>query len=227
MAKAFLVFVALCAAVTAATLYGTVYDEDYFPTKAQVTLNSTPPQVAVSANGSYAFELANGDYVLNAAWGNHTAQKNVSIVQNGQYRIDVILLPQDPASDPTLGDILDDGIGAALLDEASPSGIAVWLAVLGVAILGVAAWHLRKQPQPPLGPAASPQKDAPAPLTDAEKTVLSTLDTFNGRASQKELRKALSQWSEAKVSMELTELQDKGLIRKIKRGRGNIIRKNP
>ncbi len=62
------------------------------------------------------------------------------------------------------------------------------------------------------------------PLTPDQQKVLETIRRFDNRLSQKELRKALSPWSEAKVSMELTELEDRGIISKIKKGRGNIIR---
>ncbi len=64
------------------------------------------------------------------------------------------------------------------------------------------------------------------PLTADQQRVLDTIRKMDGRVSQKELRKALSPWSEAKVSMELTELEDGGLVRKIKKGRGNIVRLN-
>ena len=55
---------------------------------------------------------------------------------------------------------------------------------------------------------------------------MQSLSSFKNRASQKDLRKALNHWSEAKVSMELTELEEMGAIQKLKKGRGNIIRRN-
>ena len=56
------------------------------------------------------------------------------------------------------------------------------------------------------------------------------LDTANvekireagGRINQLELRQQLP-YSEAKVSLMLADLESRGLIRKIKKGRGNII----
>jgi len=43
-----------------------------------------------------------------------------------------------------------------------------------------------------------------------------------GRITQKEIRKQIP-LSEAKISLIISELEAKGIVRKIKRGRGNII----
>ena len=43
-----------------------------------------------------------------------------------------------------------------------------------------------------------------------------------GRATQKEIRKQIP-LSEAKISLMIAELEHKGLVEKIKKGRGNII----
>jgi uncharacterized membrane protein len=63
-------------------------------------------------------------------------------------------------------------------------------------------------------------------LSADQKKVVSTIHSYGNRVTQKELRKALPEWSEAKVSIEVTELEDLGFIRKIKKGRGNILRLN-
>ncbi len=76
-----------------------------------------------------------------------------------------------------------------------------------------------QQPQA-RGPEMAPQK----PLSKDQERMLSVIRGFGNRLSQKELRKALPEWSEAKVSMELTELEDFGAVAKIKKGRGNVIR---
>ncbi len=57
------------------------------------------------------------------------------------------------------------------------------------------------------------------------KNVLKAIDSFEGRVTQKELKQTLN-YSDAKLSLILTELEQTGKIRKFKRGRGNIIRKN-
>src|SRR3989344_2647515 len=45
----------------------------------------------------------------------------------------------------------------------------------------------------------------------------------DGRINQKELRKEMLYLSEAKVSLIVTELEHKGMIEKIKKGRGNVL----
>ena len=69
-------------------------------------------------------------------------------------------------------------------------------------------------------PETAPKKT----LSKDQERMLSVIRGFGNRLSQKELRKALPEWSEAKVSMELTELEDFGVVAKIKKGRGNVIR---
>ena len=59
-------------------------------------------------------------------------------------------------------------------------------------------------------------------VNEFQKRILDELRKSEGRMNQKELRKLLP-WSEAKVSIELDLLEEKGLIKKFKKGRGNII----
>src|SRR3989344_6520001 len=53
--------------------------------------------------------------------------------------------------------------------------------------------------------------------------VLLTIQKHDGRISQKQLRNEMLHLSEAKISLILTELEHKGKIEKIKKGRGNVI----
>lgn len=52
---------------------------------------------------------------------------------------------------------------------------------------------------------------------------LKVIKDNDGRITQKDLRKEMMDLSESKVSLIITELEHKGKIEKIKRGRGNII----
>jgi len=54
------------------------------------------------------------------------------------------------------------------------------------------------------------------------KGLVSYLNKNDGRASQTDITKALY-LSKAKVSLMIAELEEKGMVKKIKRGRGNII----
>ncbi len=52
---------------------------------------------------------------------------------------------------------------------------------------------------------------------------LKIIKDHDGRISQKELRKEMIEISESKISLILTELEHKGKVEKVKRGRGNVI----
>ena len=69
---------------------------------------------------------------------------------------------------------------------------------------------------------AKPKK--PAELDADAKSVLKALDSFEGRTTQKELKETLK-FSDAKLSLILTELEQIGKVKKFKRGRANIVRK--
>ncbi|MFH1395884.1 MAG: hypothetical protein ABIG93_00650 [archaeon] len=53
--------------------------------------------------------------------------------------------------------------------------------------------------------------------------VISIIKKHDGRISQKELRQEMMHLSEAKVSLIITELEHKGKIEKVKKGRGNVL----
>ena len=52
--------------------------------------------------------------------------------------------------------------------------------------------------------------------------ILEILEKEGGRATQKEIRKHIP-LSEAKISLMIAELEHQGKVKKVKKGRGNII----
>jgi uncharacterized membrane protein len=66
-------------------------------------------------------------------------------------------------------------------------------------------------------------EDRKANLPDDLKELLDLIRSNGNRITQRELRKK-SPYSESKVSLMLSDLEERGLIEKFKRGRGNIIR---
>ncbi len=62
-----------------------------------------------------------------------------------------------------------------------------------------------------------------ASLPDDLKEIMNLIRANGNRITQRELRKK-SPYSESKVSLMLSDLEERGLIEKFKRGRGNIIR---
>ncbi|KKG16670.1 hypothetical protein EO98_18535 [Methanosarcina sp. 2.H.T.1A.6] len=70
----------------------------------------------------------------------------------------------------------------------------------------------------------SPGVEIPeATLPDDLKEIMSLIRANGNRITQRELRKK-SPYSESKVSLMLSDLEERGLVEKFKRGRGNIIR---
>ncbi|MCK5108656.1 MAG: winged helix-turn-helix transcriptional regulator [Methanosarcinales archaeon] len=68
------------------------------------------------------------------------------------------------------------------------------------------------------GSGVSEESDLPSDL----KEVLLIIRDGGGRITQKELRARLK-YSEAKVSLMITDLEDRGVVKKVKKGRGNVI----
>jgi len=60
-------------------------------------------------------------------------------------------------------------------------------------------------------------------LDEDEKKVIEALEANEGRVLQRELRQQLK-FSETKMSLLLDELEIKRIIKRIKKGRGNIIK---
>ncbi|MBI2445407.1 hypothetical protein HYV43_03400 [Candidatus Micrarchaeota archaeon] len=218
---------------SAATVFGTIYSENIQPARAVIQINTTPQQQVITPDGTYSFSLAPGAYRLAAVAANASAEKTVIIQGDGEFRIDLILLPGVPEEDAALADLLDvpdvstpaDSPQSA--DYSGPAAIVLALLLVAAVIYGQRHRFARTAshaPDTPPLPPASPSVSTRVLTADQQK-VMQALSSFGNRASQKDLRKALGQWSEAKVSMELTELEDIGVIQKIKKGRGNVIRR--
>ena len=73
-------------------------------------------------------------------------------------------------------------------------------------------------PLPPLPPTASTDVSLPDDLRE----VIRIIEKSGGRITQLDLRKALP-YSEAKVSLMITDLENRGIVKKIKKGRGNVL----
>jgi len=74
------------------------------------------------------------------------------------------------------------------------------------------------------GPLSSEVSEIPeSGLPDDLKEIMDLIRSNGNRITQRELRKK-SPYSESKVSLMLSDLEERGLVEKFKRGRGNIIR---
>lgn len=197
--------------VSAVTIQGTVYDFDLsVRTDAVVEINTTPHQKIVAKDGSFSFDVPRGRYVLKASAKDGRVEENISAMSEGTYRLDLILFP---SVDEELLEEMPDVPEIEGVVQDRPASHWFWWAIV-FAVLGFFVYRVtRRKPEPV-------RKEVP--VSDELDRVMALLAKEGGRMTQKELRKRLP-YSEAKVSLMLDELEERGLIKRIKKGRGNVI----
>jgi len=227
----------------AATVYGFVYDYNLNPAKGYVvSVNSTPTQtVILNDSGFYSFQLPNGFFILKVypptAPENATIQ-NLTIASNGSFEVDLLAFNFPLPNESSINDLNSINNMSVSLNNLSaqsfrnnlinntfqrpfqpffPFDIIMILVLVVFVVLVVVLFVLLKKWK------RVEQFKGMVVLTGDEKIVFDKIKEFDGRVSQKELRKNLG-LSEASVSIALTNLEEKGLIEKIKKGRGNIIK---
>ncbi len=219
-------------------IQGTIYDYSLKPVPGIVYVNSTPPQTVVAANGSYLLELEPGAYLITAvARSNESTTQAVVATRDGTYHLDLVVLDDTGA----LGAAHTAGAlaGGELFGLFGPLSGAVppWLAIILLCAIGATGWFLVNKrhgngetmkaeggSEPTPAPSAGLAQEGGGDLADGERELLALLEKQGGVSTQKELRKNFSDWSEARVSMLLTSLEERGKVVKIKKGRGNVVR---
>lgn len=206
----------LIATCFGAVIRGTVYDWSTLEPAygAIVTVNSTPEQQFVAVHGYYNFFLPPGKYVIRAEYFNDsrlvaTAEENITVSGEGEYMLDLLLFPSIGIEELNETEIEIELNESELVAE-KPWSVFGILTALIIALAALTVW------------AASRAVKKPKPLDPDAKKVYEIIKREK-RITQKELRRRLP-WSEAKVSLILTDLEAQGLIKKIKKGRGNIIK---
>ena len=208
-----LIMLSLLAAVScAAFIYGDIYDSNL------ERLNKTAIQVEgrfsymlVTERGNYSLFLPDGDYKLSASAFDGAGEpafyteEQVSAGAADQ-RVDLVLKP--------------------VKRDASGNIVYAALAALALGAFALAFYLNHRRAGQNQEPEAT--EEAPKPIKaepdEGMKSVLRALESQDGRATQKELKEALG-FSDAKLSLILSELEHSGYVKKFKRGRGNIVRK--
>jgi len=211
--------------VNAATIQGSVYDiflEEL--DKAIVTVDTEPKQMAVSKDGAYSFEIPPGEYTISATYygedDTYELEENIRINEGGIYTLDLILIP-------TLGDVLnenditdfgnftDENLSLDEEKESSNLGIIITIIALLIIILYLhfAKGHFIKDLD---------ESELKSETEEDLEKLLKFIKEQGGRSTQKEIRKKFPS-SEAKISLMITDLESRKLVKKIKKGRGNII----
>lgn len=204
----------LASSGSAAVIHGSVYDLELNTlSQAVVEIDTVPRQLMVSRNGTYEFSVAPGAYTITARHAklDLAARENITIRQEGSYVLDLILFPNLEAEEELLNETLD----VPEYDEPAPFPLTAFLiASLGV-LIGLVVWWYGKKRRP------AKEEKKPVAKADLEE-ILAFVRKEGGRTTQKDIRRAIP-YSEAKISLMIAELEAQGRLRKIKKGRGNII----
>jgi len=209
----FLIFLLLPELASPATIYGTIYDYSLEKAKdARVEINTEPKQLYISKNGSYAFNVPNGEYAIEAkqyigSLLKASAAENITIKDNGVYVLDLVLFPAIGEGE------LEEDIDINDPFEERKLNTAIILASIILIILFFVAYTKSKS--------KAKANDKKQEDYDLER-VIKILKEEGGRTTQKAIRKEIP-LSEAKISLMIAELEHKGIVEKIKKGRGNII----
>ena len=228
--------------VSASTLHGTVYDWSTFEPLENtiVEINSTPVQSMVAVDGYYNFSLPHGSYQITVRHYNngileHTLIENVSMETEGSFVLDLLMLPTTEFEEMFIDDI-DISEPIVIPEKSSQQSLVLIIAaIVMILIFAVLLWKKVFTEKVSPVPSKEPQAPAyeedrrtlsiesiPAALPDDLLNIVNIISKNGGRMTQKELRKHLST-SEAKTSLMISDLEDRGIINKIKKGRGNIL----
>ncbi|MCZ7398407.1 MAG: hypothetical protein O8C62_01790 [Candidatus Methanoperedens sp.] len=234
-----LLMTGLIASAQAAKVYGTIYEWSDIekPLKnviVEVNENSTRIQYNISTTGAYAFDIPTGKYSIKARYYRnnileYTGEEKLEIDNPDESRnIDLLLFPPTESEYEYLGDI--NLTGDLELKSESNQIYYIITTILVFAALLILYW-MRKKKNKPIEQGAGetigipPENIAKTESTELPEDLRGIYELIlkkGGRVTQKELRKEVK-YGEAKVSLMIADLENRGLVKKIKKGRANII----
>ncbi|MCW7076069.1 MAG: hypothetical protein OCU18_02100 [Candidatus Syntrophoarchaeum sp.] len=198
-----------------------------------IEINTTPPQTYVSKDGNYRLNVPEGSYHLTAKHYENNlleyyTEENITVAGGGDYTLDLIMLPaiEDEFlfDEPDLSDFDD-----VLIEDESqrnPSWLMVPAVIAFIVIITITGWYLlfarSKKIEDTTEAMIKSEEGDLRPLPDDLLEIVEILKKHDGRMTQKELRKLLPH-SESKISLMITDLENRGIVTRVKRGRGNVI----
>lgn len=237
---AIFMIIGLIFSAQAAKVYGSIYDFSDFEKPlenviVEVEENSSRVQYKVFVDGTYFFNVSPGKYVIKAKFYNDNnilefaGEEKLNISQPDESRnLDLILFPPIDSEFEYLGDI--NLTGEIETNETDYMNYIIIMPAVLI-IISIIILYIRKKKRNIIS-----KTDGPVPLEDKpgkNKSVNIELPDDlcelydiilkkGGRTTQKDLRKEVI-YGEAKVSLMIADLEDRGLVKKIKKGRSNII----
>ncbi len=225
-----LLFLVLLYSVSAATITGTIYDIELNEVdNAIVEVNTTPTQRVVSTNGTYSLDIPLGTYEITAKYRPDQVflfitKEPLIVKEEGRYNLDLFVFPDLTEEDKFLNDTEEN---FEVIEEKEPKGVAYFTMIVVLVAALIALLKLifaeKKQEKKKAGKKQKPMAEKEVVVEDEDLAhVMKIIKRNGGRATQKDIRKEMP-LSEAKISLMIAELEEKGLVKKIKKGRGNII----
>ncbi|MFH1210622.1 MAG: carboxypeptidase regulatory-like domain-containing protein [archaeon] len=205
--------------VSATRIHGSIYDTSLELVEgAVVEVNSVPVQRFVSKDGSYSFNLNQGTYTVTARYSGMHAKESVVINDDsGDYVIDLFLFPTFEEEEELLNET-NLGVNDSFFQDTASNGYA-WLVLGLVIVLAVVVFVLWRKKSKKV--VKHNGKEESKDVGDLD-SVVDFIKKEGGRVTQKDIRRKFP-LSEAKISLIISEMEHKGIVEKIKKGRGNII----
>ena len=199
--------------IYAAEIRGTIYDEGLDKVKDSIIeVNSQPKQKFVSKDGTYSFTLPKGDYIITARFEDLTAQDNITIKEDGVFILDLFLFP----------DFEDDFDADIEVDNFNDNGNLFVYSIYALGLIVIIGLAIYKYKFYDNVKTSNNEKEIVLEEDEILNRIMEIIEKNDGRTTQKDIRKEIK-LSEAKISLALTELEHKGKLKKIKKGRGNVI----
>ena len=234
----------------AAMISGSIYDLALQKeSNVIVEIDTVPRQLFVSKSGDYTFSVDSGNYTLYAHSPTGKASESVILRDEGNYTLDIIMedIIVSPPKDILLKES-DINVSSNNIQDSNKNGnmmlviglvlVLVLLAIIFYMFIYARKIKLKSSKNIKHGVVEhetekyavmhesknSSQNKSEVQLAQLDEYAHKALQLIKKekRTTQKELRKEIP-LSEAKISLIVTELEDKGKIRKIKKGRGNIL----
>jgi uncharacterized membrane protein len=229
----FLFLLLIIPLASAATLKGSIYDENLELGKdVLVEVNTIPQQKYLAKSGSYSFELPVGKYTLTAKNNQYVITENIEILSpSGEYVLDLFLLP-DFVEEDELWQETQQELPIGTEENVVPWWSWMIAGIIFAALLGRIIYTrkkygslslFRKKIKAESKKTVEQHKEELAQEPGYLEQALEIIKKHDGRINQKELRKEMTYLSEAKVSLIVTELEHQGKVEKIKKGRGNVV----
>ena len=217
-----------------------------------VEVNSTPSQTIVAKYGIYSFDLAEGTYKITASYYNEntlesSTEEIITISDDGDYIVDLLLYPtyESPFEDGIEENItssIEEGTGIIEEGNELPVYLYALPILLILLVIGIYAIHRKENKadsetsrveeiftveELPIKKEIEVESTTEANNTEEGlpedlRKVVEIIRSNGGRITQKELRQKVD-YSEAKVSLIVADLENRGLVQKFKKGRGNVI----